>query len=64
MRKSALMHSRMLVTYFGHHRYGQLILLKVYVKCYVSLIGYLLNIYKYCHQSIAGDCSVSMLYDY
>lgn len=26
MRKSALMHSRMLVTYFGHHRYGQLIL--------------------------------------
>ena len=57
------MHSRMLVIYFGHW-YSQLILLKVYVKCYVSLIDYLLNIYKYWHQSIAGDCSVSMLYDY
>ena len=37
MCKSALMHSRMLVTYFGHHRYGQLILWRCAIYVWLAI---------------------------
>ena len=37
MRKSALMHSRMLITYFGHHRYGQLILWRCAIYVWLAI---------------------------